>query len=554
MSKKQDTPTAGTRAIGYIRYSSPNQSKGDSIRRQTANIVKYAKTHGLVLDTDNDIYEDRAKSAYTGKNTATLDLILEAMDTGVYPKGTTLIIESFDRISRQQITKALATLIQFPNVGYNLVTIDDNEKFYDHENIDAGDLIMSIIILGRAHSEITSKKSRIAEKRVERLKDARAGNRMFTTTCPAWYTSVGLKPEDKTLVLNDHAATFRRIIDIYLTENIGAGKIAKRLNDEGVKTVTIQDRQKPSQNVWRGGYISQVLRKISLMGHHQPTVVVDGERVNNGDVIKGYYNPPLISEEKFYQLQAKIGESKKFNNGRPTQASKFSNVLKSVVKCDCGVTLHYMGKKGTGTNEGKYYRYLFCPSKCGFKAVNYDAILDNVLDLLPTYTSKDLRQQNMITQGQNKMTQGKIDVEVASVTDLRAAYKKSKDPTILEMIAETNANIDKLKSEMKPLVYNTGADADLDKVVSVLSRPSEDDKDYTAWAEDTRDRVLTLIESIDVRRYKYKRGKTVCGRIEFKDGSVKTVDLHPEVVEVSDTATWGDYTSERELWTKLGVI
>lgn len=525
--------------------------------------MDYARKHKLILhtgetvdgnETADDIYEDKAKSAYNGKNTPTLNLILEAMDKGVYPKGTTLIIESFDRISRQQITKALATLIQFPNIGYNLVTIDDNEKYYDHENIDAGDLIMSIIILGRAHSEITSKKSRIAEKRVQRLKDARAGKRMFTTTVPAWYSVKGDKPEDKTLVLNDHADTFRRIIDIYLTENIGAGKIAKRLNDEGVKTVTIQQREKPSQGIWSGGYISQVLRKISLMGHHQPTVVVDGERVNNGDVIKGYFSPPLISEEKFYQLQAKIGEAKKYNGGRPTPHSDFSNVLKSKVICDCGVAMHYMGKKGTGTNAGKYYRYLFCPKKCGFKSVDYDAMLDNVLDLLPTYTSKDLIQQNMITQGQNKTTQGKIDIEVASLSELKSTYNKTKDPTILEMITEANTTINKYKSEIKPLVYTTGADADLDNMLSVMARPSEDDKDYTAWAEDTRDRVLTLIESIDVRRYKYRRGKTVCGRIQFKDSSTKIVDLHPEVTHVSELPAWDEYTTERELLSDLDVL
>ncbi|HWX07267.1 MAG TPA: hypothetical protein VN065_15685, partial [Bradyrhizobium sp.] len=41
-----------TRAYSYVRFSTPDQAKGDSYRRQTEAANEYARRHGLVLDTE----------------------------------------------------------------------------------------------------------------------------------------------------------------------------------------------------------------------------------------------------------------------------------------------------------------------------------------------------------------------------------------------------------------------------------------------------------------------------------------------------------------------
>ena len=53
------------RAYSYIRFSTPEQMKGDSLRRQTEAAEKYAAINGLDLD-DELTFRDLGVSAYTG--------------------------------------------------------------------------------------------------------------------------------------------------------------------------------------------------------------------------------------------------------------------------------------------------------------------------------------------------------------------------------------------------------------------------------------------------------------------------------------------------------
>jgi hypothetical protein len=54
-------------AFSYIRFSSSEQSKGDSLRRQTALAEEYAQRHGLQLDRELT-FRDLGISAFNGKN------------------------------------------------------------------------------------------------------------------------------------------------------------------------------------------------------------------------------------------------------------------------------------------------------------------------------------------------------------------------------------------------------------------------------------------------------------------------------------------------------
>jgi len=53
------------KAYSYIRFSSPEQEKGDSLRRQIQLSEEYCKQHGLILD-DTLKLTDKGVSAYKG--------------------------------------------------------------------------------------------------------------------------------------------------------------------------------------------------------------------------------------------------------------------------------------------------------------------------------------------------------------------------------------------------------------------------------------------------------------------------------------------------------
>jgi Resolvase, N terminal domain len=97
-SMKRVNTAALPRAYSYIRFSTPQQAKGDSHRRQADKAARYAAEHGLVLDAELNL-TDLGVSAYRGKNakTGALGVFLRAVEDGTVPRGSFLLIENIDR-------------------------------------------------------------------------------------------------------------------------------------------------------------------------------------------------------------------------------------------------------------------------------------------------------------------------------------------------------------------------------------------------------------------------------------------------------------------------
>src|SRR3974390_3192733 len=115
-----------TKAYSYLRFSSPEQMRGDSFRRQSDLARHYALQKGLELD-QTLTFNDLGVSAFRGKNAETgrLGDFLEAVKTGLVPQGSYLLVESLDRISRQSARKALNVLNSIVDEGITVVTLSD---------------------------------------------------------------------------------------------------------------------------------------------------------------------------------------------------------------------------------------------------------------------------------------------------------------------------------------------------------------------------------------------------------------------------------------------
>ncbi|WP_295637118.1 recombinase family protein [Novosphingobium sp.] len=86
-----------TNAYSFIRFSSPAQMKGDSLRRQLAKAERFAAERGLDLDST---YRALGVSAFTGKHRVkgALAAFLNAVRTGEIAKGSWLLVENVDRL------------------------------------------------------------------------------------------------------------------------------------------------------------------------------------------------------------------------------------------------------------------------------------------------------------------------------------------------------------------------------------------------------------------------------------------------------------------------
>jgi DNA invertase Pin-like site-specific DNA recombinase len=96
-----------TSAYSYVRFSTPEQIKGDSLRRQLAASEAYAEAHGLELDSSLSM-RDLGVSAYRGANRTkgALGAFLKQVEMGAIPAGSVLLVESLDRLTREQAVDA----------------------------------------------------------------------------------------------------------------------------------------------------------------------------------------------------------------------------------------------------------------------------------------------------------------------------------------------------------------------------------------------------------------------------------------------------------------
>ena len=112
------------KAYSYLRFSTPEQESGDSVRRQIANAENWAKNQGIDLD-DILKFEDRGISAYRGLNRikGALGNFLNLVKEGKIPYNSYLIVENLDRLSRENVIYALLQFLSIIQQGIRIVTL-----------------------------------------------------------------------------------------------------------------------------------------------------------------------------------------------------------------------------------------------------------------------------------------------------------------------------------------------------------------------------------------------------------------------------------------------
>ncbi len=126
------TPTGKATAYLYERWSTEAQAEGDSARRQLAAAERYASQHpGLTLDRTST-WRDAGVSAFRSgnlKESTALATFLRAVESKKIPKGSYLLIENFDRLSRAAPLQALNALQRLLSLGVYVVTLTDGKRY-----------------------------------------------------------------------------------------------------------------------------------------------------------------------------------------------------------------------------------------------------------------------------------------------------------------------------------------------------------------------------------------------------------------------------------------
>lgn len=446
------------KAYSYLRFSTPEQSKGDSHRRQTDLARAYAAQHGLELD-DRLTFHDLGVSAFRGANAETGRLadFLDAVRKGLVERDAWLLVESLDRISRQSARRALRTLEAICDEGITVVTLADG-RAYTAESLD-GDptsLLMSILIFIRAGEESQTKSRRLVAAWEQKRK--KASDKPMSSVCPAW---LRLDKDSGTfLVIEERAEIVRRIYSRFL-EGYAPHRIAIELNEEGHPTWG-------GAAHWDRSYVHKILDSEAVEGTFTPSRIFYGpkpgaqterertvrRRLEPLDPIRDYF-PRIVDPDTVARVRAI--QSNTGAKARPFDG-EVRNILAGVGRCPhCGSALLRINRGG----DPKYGSALWCRGAklrkgCDHKAVRYEPLEASVVgaceEILAGAPAGDGDVDRRIEEADNNLL-GLSEVAENLAETLAGGYS----PTIANKLREVEVALDEVRRERAVLVRERDA-------------------------------------------------------------------------------------------------
>lgn len=469
------------KAYSYVRFSTPEQMKGDSLRRQMAKAVTYAQLNGLDLDLELT-FQDLGTSAFRGKNNddGRLAAFLEAVETGIVEQGSYLLVENLDRISRDSARRALRTLEGLVESGVTVVTLDDGRQYTSDGLDDMLSLIVALMTFVRANEESALKSKRLkASWDAKRTRARATPGAAVTSRCPAWLRYN--QETERFELLEQRASIVRRIFDM-LVAGAGPHKVAEILNSDGVPP--FGNGRKSSY--WHRSYIKKLSENLAVIGSFIPHET-EWARASEGagqrksrrptTAILDYF-PAVVDAEVFNQVQLMRNDRRR----APSACAVLKNVLAGLAQCPrCGGTMTRVNK-GTSAKAGR--PYLICAKAkvgagCEYVSVPIDLIFDHVKEEMETLilvrpTEDATLEEEIDLTGKAFLSKGK------SMQSLLQAIEVHGSPLIVGRLAEVEEERDALKERLENLLERANAtnlvvlDARLGRLREAVGEPEWD--------------------------------------------------------------------------------
>jgi hypothetical protein len=434
-----------------VRFSTPEQAKGHSLERQTQQARDYAERRGLDLDTDLT-FRDLGVSAFTGHNVqkGALWLFRRAVEDGDIQRGSYLLIENFDRLSRMDPWDAFPIFQEIINNGITIVTLQDGQE-WSRENIRENPyrLFAALAVMMRAHEESNSKGLRIRAKFDKKRTEATEG-KPFTSRRPGWLDWD--KDTKQFLVIPERAKVVQTIYEL-ADQGRSHHRIAQILNEQDEPTWG-------DSAYWRGSYVRKVLTTSAVIGTFTPHIVTkatEGPRKRTPQQPIENYFPPVVDRELFERVAARLKTTAA--RGRNAGVEPRS-IFAGLMKCA------YCSSTVTRVTKGQHV-YLVCTKAqaragCRYQTMIYREVeerfcdaVDALLDEAPR--GKDTAEIEEQITGLDIATEDLIDkardaAELAREersTGARKAWKEAEDEVAdaMQQLRTLRAERDRLASK-----------------------------------------------------------------------------------------------------------
>jgi hypothetical protein len=289
-------------AYSYTRFSSAGQKGNSSTDRQLEAGRDWYNHHiaplGIPLD---ETFTDSARSAYKGEHVGKkgdLGRFLAAIQSGAVAKGSILIAENLDRISRQGAKIGRKLLEQVVDEGVEVHIVNVSKKLtYGWENRQEDSIVVDAE-LGRAFKE-SERKSVIIKAGLAKVKHADD----WCGVLPFWLQKVDengkrIKASDgyDIVEIPEQAALVRDIFRL-AAQGLGSKRIMQALKEQGIKCSIAL------------GTVGELLRNRAVLGEHQPLQYLETGTVADGDPVRKF--PRIIDQTQFDLVAARLDGKKK---------------------------------------------------------------------------------------------------------------------------------------------------------------------------------------------------------------------------------------------------
>jgi DNA invertase Pin-like site-specific DNA recombinase/exonuclease VII small subunit len=366
-------------AYSYVRFSSKRQEHGDSLRRQIEMAETYAKEHNLRLSAQS--FRDLGVSGFKQRNLkqGALAAFISAVRSGTIEPGSYLLIEQFDRLSRAEVTVAFRLLLDLIEAGVTVVTLVDRKVWNEESIQDVVNVLVSIILMSRAHEESSAKAKRLREKwgqkKLAAAQEAEQPNRKIVTSeCPRWLTP----NQEKTgfIVDQEKAESVRKVFAARIGGHGIVSIVTKANNEKWTvpgkppirregETDDEYEARKAVGATWHTSLVGRLLKNRATLGEYQPYKYTHvklkggGEkkvRITDGNVIQDYY-PAILNKDTFMEAEGKAVRSGRFPGRRD---ASLKNWLQGLLRCTCG---HNFVRKNKDSKAQPNYARYYCAAR-----------------------------------------------------------------------------------------------------------------------------------------------------------------------------------------------
>lgn len=422
MRKRQENKGKTERlGISYRRFSDPQQRKGRSAARQIRRAERWALRNSIVIDPALSML-DEGLSGYWGDHRmkGALGRFVKLCGTERVPPGSVLIIEDFDRLSRENPDDAWELFREILLTGVEIAVLSLG-RWFKRESLNSfEDRVLVQASQHKAHAESKVKAERLEDVWRARRKRARKGKPTFTVV-PSWCQKTKRR---KVVLREDRVQTIREMIRLHET-GLGVDRIAQALS---------QDPERfpcwARSGQWRGELVHHILTSPALWGAYQPRRYGEGRKLEAiGRILPGIY-PAVCTQEEAERIQTRL-TARKAERGRPAMVR--GNALLRLVRdsetgSKVGLCTGYIRKDGTP--------HVYLERKVGGARkilLDYYTAERMILQMVQQWTPEDVGQDKTDNRKADALRKSLREIEERTEA-IRLALKGAKPATVAALV------------------------------------------------------------------------------------------------------------------------